>query len=58
LIIQDYVRSQMWWSTAATSGSKGSSKNRDKVAGKMTPADLSTAQKLARECVRKKYKGS
>jgi hypothetical protein len=23
----------------------------------MTPTDISTAQKLARECVRKKYKG-
>ena len=56
-VIQDYVRSHMWWSIAATSGSKGASKNRDKVAGMMTPADISTAQNLARECVRKKYKG-
>ena len=31
--------------------------NRDDVAKEMTPADISTAQKLARECVRKKYKG-
>ena len=33
------------------------SKNRDMVAKRMTPADISTAQKLARECVRKEYKG-
>jgi hypothetical protein len=32
-------------------------KKKDIVEKKMTPADLSTAQKLARECVRKKYKG-
>jgi TPR repeat protein len=56
-VIQDYVRSHMWWSIAATSGSKGASKNRDKVAGMMTPAQIAEAQKLARECVRKKYKG-
>ena len=31
--------------------------NRDIVAKRMTPADISAAQKLARECVRKKYKG-
>jgi hypothetical protein len=31
--------------------------NRDIVAKRMTPADISAAQTLARECVRKKYKG-
>ena len=32
-------------------------KTRDIIAKEMTPADLSAAQKLARECIRKKYKG-
>jgi TPR repeat protein len=31
--------------------------NRDIVAKRMTPADISAAQTLARECVLKKYKG-
>ena len=31
--------------------------NRDDVAKKMTPSQIAEAQKLARECVRKKYKG-
>ena len=57
-VIQDNIYAHMWYSIAASSGkSKYSSKKRDIVAKKMTPADISTAQKLARECVRKKYKG-
>jgi len=57
-VIQDNVYAHMWWNIAASSGnSKNAVKNRDSVAGMMTPADLSAAQKLARECVRRKYKG-
>jgi uncharacterized protein len=56
-VIQDNVYAHMWWNIAASSGKKDAVTNRDIVAGKMTPADISTAQKLARECVRKKYKG-
>jgi hypothetical protein len=56
-VIQDNVYAHMWWNIAASSGNKGAVKNRDIVAKRMTPADISTAQKLARECVRKKYKG-
>ena len=50
-VIQDNVYAHMWLNIAA------SSKNRDIVAKRMTPADISTAQNLARECVRKNYKG-
>ena len=56
-VIQDNVYAHMWWNIAASSGDKEATKNRDIVAKRMTPADLSTAQNLARECVRKKYKG-
>ena len=56
VVKKDRVRAHMWWNIAASSGNKSAGTNRDKVAGKMTPADISTAQKLARECVRKKYK--
>jgi len=55
-VLQDYVYAHMWWNIAALSGDKVASKNIER-AEKMTPADLSTAQKLARECIRKKYKG-
>jgi TPR repeat protein len=57
-VIQDNVYAHMWYNIAASSGkSKNAPKNRDIVAGKMTPSQLETAQNLARECVRRKYKG-
>jgi uncharacterized protein len=57
-VLQDYVRAHMWFNIAAISGeSKNASKNRDIVAERMTSSQIETAQKLARECVRKKYKG-
>ena len=56
-VIQDNVYAHMWWNIAASSGHKNASKNRDIIAKEMTPAEISAAQKLARECVRKKYKG-
>jgi len=55
---QDYIRAHMWFNVAASSGeSKNASKNRDIVAKRMTPSQIETAQKLARECVKKNYKG-
>jgi hypothetical protein len=57
-VLKNNVRAHMWWSIAAPSGkSKHASKNRDKVAKQMTPSQLEKSQDLARECVRKKYKG-
>jgi uncharacterized protein len=57
VVPKDYVYAYMWGNLAASNGYKTGGKFRDAVAKKMTPADISTAQKLARECVRKKYKG-
>ena len=56
-VLQDYVRAHMWWNIAASSGHKKASENRDIVAEQMTPADISKAQDLAQECLRKNYKG-
>jgi len=47
----------MWLNIAASSGNETASKNRDIIAKRMTPADISAAQKLAEECIRKNYKG-
>ena len=47
----------MWWSIAASQENKDAIENRDIVAQEMTPSQLETAQRLARECVRKRYKG-
>ena len=54
---QDTVYAHMWGNIAASNGNENGVKLRDLVAKEMTPADISTAQKLARECVRKNYKG-
>jgi hypothetical protein len=56
-VIQDNVYALMWWNIAASSGHKSASKNRDIDAKRMTPSQLEKAQNLARECVRKNYKG-
>jgi uncharacterized protein len=54
---QDYIRAHMWWNLAASSGNKNAVSGRDAISKRMTPAQIADAQKLARECVRKKYKG-
>jgi hypothetical protein len=56
-VIQDNVYAHMWLNIAASSGDKDAVKNREIVAGMMNPADISAAQKLARESVKKNYKG-
>ena len=54
---QDKVYAHIWYNIAATSGNKKAIKNRDILAEEMTPAQIEKAQDLARECIRKKYKG-
>ena len=54
---QDNVRALMWYNISASQGCKYATTNRDVVAKDMTPTQISAAQKLAGECVRKKYKG-
>jgi len=56
-VIQDDVYSHMWWNIAASSGDETAAGMRDRVAEIMTTAQIAEAQKLARECVRKEYKG-
>ena len=56
-VIQDNVYAHMWWNIAASSGDKDAIGSRDIIAKRMTPSQLEKAQNLARECVRKNYKG-
>ena len=57
-VLQDYVRAHMWFNIASISGeNKNASKNRDIISKIMSSSQIETAQKLARECVHKKYKG-
>jgi hypothetical protein len=56
-VIQDNVYAHMWGNIAASNGNEKGGKVRDLAAKQMTPSQLETAQNLARECVRKNYKG-
>ena len=56
-VIQDNVRAHMWLNIAALLGNKTASENRDLIAERMTQFQIETAQRLARECVRREYKG-
>ncbi len=52
-VLQNFVLAHMWFDLAATKGFDTASEGRDLVAAKMTPADVSTAQHLAREWLAK-----
>ena len=52
-VLQDYVRAHMWYNLAAAQGDNAAAKNREIVAAKMTPADISKAQGMAREWLAK-----
>ena len=54
---QDNVYAHMWWNVVASNGDGAGGKLRDKVAKEMTATQIAEAEKLARECVAKKYKG-
>ena len=55
-VIQDNVYAHMWWNIAAASGSENAKGNKDILVKQMTPQDISKAQDLAREYVKKNYK--
>ena len=54
---RDFLYAHMWGNISASLGVKEGAELRDMAATEMTPAHISKAQDLARECVRKKYKG-
>jgi TPR repeat protein len=49
VVPKDVVRAYMWLNLSAAQGDQVAAKERDKVAGLMTPAQIAEAQKLARE---------
>ena len=56
----DFVRAHMWFNLAAAKGgflAETYSESRDNVATKMTPQKIAEAQKLARECQARNFKG-
>jgi len=56
-VSKDDVKAYMWFNVAASNGQPEGVNNRDFIEKNMTPAQIVEAQKLARECVAKNYKG-
>jgi len=56
-VVQDNVYAHMWWNIATSQGDKDATINRDTVAKDMTPSQIKKAKRLARECMKKNYKG-
>ena len=54
---QDLVRAQMWFNLAGAAGNVDGTRNREALAGKMTPQQIAQAQKMVRECQRLRFKG-
>ena len=55
-VLQDNIYAHMWGNISAFNGYKKGGNLRERVAKKMTSAEISIAQKLASECESKKYK--
>lgn len=56
-VVQDYVYAHMWFNIAAANGEINAAEMMGAVAERMTSSQIAEAQKLARECVAKEYKG-
>ena len=56
-LIQDKVYSHMWVNIASSNGYVKAKENLTVIEKTMTSSDISEAQRLARECVKKNYKG-
>ncbi len=55
-ILEDYVYAHMWFNVSALAGNKKAVKQREIVSRKMTPSQITKAQRLASEYAKKDYK--
>ena len=55
-VLQDNVMAHMWLNIMSANGDQDAGERRDKIAGLMTPADISKAQSMAKECMSSYYK--
>ena len=56
-VTKDFVYAHMWGNIALMNGNERGASVRGHVAEKMTSSQIEEAQRLARECVKKNYKG-
>ena len=55
-VLQNNVMAHVWYNIAAANGAEKAGEWREKTAAKMTSADISKAQSMARECMSSNYK--
>ena len=53
---RDYIRAFLWWDIAASQGHEKAATWCMNIKKLMTPADVSKAKELIRDCVKRKYK--
>jgi len=56
-VVQDYVKGHSWFNLGAANGNANAVKGRDIVAKLMTSQQIGDAQKLARDCQARQFKG-
>jgi TPR repeat protein len=53
--LHDYIQALMWYNVSIAQGNSVATKNRDRVASKMTSEQIAQSQKLAKEWVAQQY---
>ena len=56
-VIEDFVYAHMWLNIAASNGADNAKEGLKIIVKVMTSSKIEEAQRLARECVKKNYKG-
>ena len=56
-VTQDYTRAHMWYNLASAAGDANGTKNRDRIAKKMTHQQIEKAQEMAKACQARNFKG-
>jgi hypothetical protein len=54
-VTQDFISTHMWFNISSANGLPGVSGQRDKIASKLLPADISEAQRRAKVCMASNY---
>ena len=54
-VAQHYIKAHMWFNIAAIGGDKQATQNRDEIATRLTPNQITWAQELASQCVAQKF---
>ena len=55
-VLQDNRKTHMWWNIARSNGHAKADHNIEIITQRMTPADIATAEDMARQCLASNYK--